>query len=101
MSTTSLKHFGVFFDRYYWQTAVLIAKNSLGRQYRNSFLGMLWTLFQPLTMVFIYTLVMPLIMKVRMGNYQLYMVVSLPTWGFFSMSLITASQSILANGETL
>lgn len=101
MSIAALKHFGVFFDRYYWQTAVLIAKNTLARQYRNSFLGMLWTLFQPLTMVFIYVLIMPLIMRQSVSNYPLYMIVSLPTWGFFSASLFAASYSILNNGETL
>jgi lipopolysaccharide transport system permease protein len=101
MTTASFRHFGVFFDRYYWQTAVLIAKNSLARQYRNSFLGMLWTLFQPLTMVFVYALIMPMIMKSTASNYLLYMVVSLPTWGFFSASMFAASGSILGNGETL
>jgi ABC-type polysaccharide/polyol phosphate export permease len=99
--SASIRHFGVFFDRYYWQTAVLIARNGLARQYRNSFLGMLWTLFQPLTMVFIYALVMPMIMKSRTDNYPLYMVVSLPTWSYFSGALFGSSISILNNGETL
>jgi ABC-type polysaccharide/polyol phosphate export permease len=99
--TASLKHFGVFFDRYYWQTAVLIAKNSLARQYRNSFLGMLWTLFQPLTMVLVYTTVMPLIMRLPTLNYSLYIVVSVPTWGFISSCLFGASMSVIGNGDTL
>ena len=89
------------FDRYYWQTALLIARNGLARQYRNSFFGMLWTLFQPLTQVFIYTLIMPLILKLQMPAYPLYMAISIPMWGFFSGSLFGASNSIVANGETL
>jgi ABC-type polysaccharide/polyol phosphate export permease len=99
--SASLKHFGIFFDRYYWQTTVLIARNSLARQYRNSFLGILWTLLQPLTMVLIYTLVMPLIMRGGMPNYALYIVASFPLWGFFSSCLFGSSVSILSNGETL
>lgn len=101
MSMATLRLFSVFFDKYYWQTAVLIAKNGIARQYRNSFFGMMWTLFQPLTMVFIYTLIMPLIMKSRMPNYPLYMVASLPLWSFFNVSLYGASLSLLNNGETL
>src|SRR5579871_5358817 len=101
MSTATFRLFRVFFDRHYWQTAVLIAKNSLAKQYRNSFLGMLWTLFQPLTMVFIYMVVMPMIMKVSVAHYSLYLVVSVPTWAFFSGTLVGASNSILGNGETL
>lgn len=101
MSTASIRQFGVFFDRYYWQTAVLIAKNGLGRLYRNSFLGMLWTLFQPLTMVMVYATIMPMIIRSPASNYTLYVLVSLPVWNFFSTSIIGSSYSILANGETL
>lgn len=88
-------------DIYYWQTAVLIAKNGLARLYRNSFLGILWTLLQPLTMVMVYATIMPLIMRSTTPNYTLYVVVSLPLWGFFSVSIVGSSQSILANSETL
>ncbi len=102
MSTATLRQFGVFFNTYYWQTAVLIARNGLARQYRNSFLGMFWTMLQPLTMVMVYITIMPLIMKLSSAsNYALYIIVSLPIWGFFSGILIASSQSILANGETL
>lgn len=102
MSTVTLRQFGVFFNPYYWQTAVLIARNGLARQYRNSFLGMFWTMLQPLTMVIVYTTIMPLIMRVSaVSNYPLYIIVALPLWTFFSATLTGASQSILANGETL
>lgn len=102
MSTATLRHFGVFFNPYYWQTAILIARNGLARQYRNSFLGKFWTMLQPFTMAMVYITIMPLIMKLSSAsNYPLYILVSLPLWGFFSGILIASSQSILANGETL
>lgn len=101
MSIGTLKQFGVFFDPYYWKTAILISRNGLARQYRNSFLGMLWTLFQPLTMVLIYSLIMPLIIRSPASNYSLYVIVSLPLWGFFTATINGASLSILSNGETL
>jgi ABC-type polysaccharide/polyol phosphate export permease len=93
--------FQVFFDRYYWQTAVLIARNNLARQYRNSFLGILWTLLQPLTIVCVYIVVMPRIMRFPMPDYPLYVIVSMPTWNFFISTFFGASQSIISNGETL
>ncbi len=101
MSISAVRQFGIFFDKYYWQTAVLIAKNGLARMYRNSFLGILWTLFQPLTMVMIYATMMPMIMRSPVTNYSLYVIISLPVWGFFSAALVGSSQSILSNGETL
>jgi lipopolysaccharide transport system permease protein len=102
MSATTFRHFGVFFNPYYWQTAILIARNGLARQYRNSFLGKLWTMLQPFTMAMVYITIMPMIMKLSsVSNYALYIIVSLPLWGFFSGIMIASSQSILANGETL
>src|SRR5579859_6415892 len=101
MNHSSLRQFKVFLNPYYWQTAVLIAKNGLARLYRNSFLGILWTLFQPLTMVLVYATVMPMIMRSPTSNYTLYVIVSFPVWGFFSACIIGSSQSILCNGETL
>jgi len=101
MNQGMIRQFGIFLNPYYWQTAVLIAKNGLARMYRNSFLGILWTLFQPLTMVLVYATVMPMIMRSPTSNYTLYVIVSFPVWGFFSASIIGSSQSILCNGETL
>lgn len=102
MSTATLRQFGVLFNPYYWQTATLIARNGLARQYRNSFLGKFWTMLQPFTMAMVYITIMPMIMKLSsVSNYALYILVSLPLWGFFSNVLLASSQSILANGETL
>jgi lipopolysaccharide transport system permease protein len=102
MSVTTLQQFSVFINRYYWHTAVLIARNSLARLYRNSFLGILWTVLQPLTMVMVYATVMPMIARFpSTGNYPLYIIVSLPTWGFISTSLTTSSHSLLSNGPTI
>lgn len=101
MNSSLTRQIATLFDPYYWQTAILIARNGLARMYRNSFLGILWTLFQPLTMVLVYTTMMPMIMKTPVSGYTLYVIVSLPVWGFFSVSIIGASNSILANRETL
>lgn len=95
------KEFSRFLDIYYWRTALMIARNSLSRQYRNSFLGVMWTLVQPITMVMVYSFVMPMIMKIQTSSYVLYIVTSLPLWAFISNSLIAASYSLISQGETL
>lgn len=95
------KEFTRLFDPYYWKTAVLIAQNQLAKQYRNSFLGILWTLMQPLTMAGVYSLIMPLIMRFPQEDYLLFICCSLPLWIFISTTLSGASHSILAQGETL
>jgi lipopolysaccharide transport system permease protein len=102
MSTAYFRQLAPLFDYHYWYTAVMIAKNSLARLYRNSFLGMIWTVLQPLSMVIVYAAIMPLILRFpKGGNYPLYIIVSLPLWGFCSLSLINSSQSILSNAPTI
>lgn len=96
-----MRQFAIFLDPYYWRTAVLIAKSGLTRQYRNSYLGILWTLFQPLSMVIVYSVIMPMIMRMPHSDYTLYIICTLPLWGFISSSMIGASASLLAQGETL
>ena len=41
-------------DRYYFMTAVIIAQNSVTRQYRDSFLGIIWTILQPAVQIIVY-----------------------------------------------
>lgn len=101
MLPSATRQFRRLFDIYYWKTAVLIAENNLGRQYRNSFLGMLWTLVQPVTMVLIYSLIMPLIMRFPQEDYILFIIASLPLWTFISGCLVASGQSILSQAETL
>lgn len=97
----ALTEFKRLIDIYYWRTAVLIAQNQLSKQYRNSFLGILWSLLQPMTMAAVYTIIMPMIMRFPMQNYILYIITSLTLWNFMYQSLITAGYSLIYQAETL
>lgn len=96
-----MREFKIVFDRYYWLTALLIAHNAITRVYRNSFLGMLWTLIQPLSTVTIYALIMPLIMHHKTQDYVLYLIVSVPLWTFIHNSITYASHSLMKASEAL
>ena len=96
-----LGQWSIFADRYYWLTTILIARSHLSKQYRNSFLGIIWSLLTPLSMAIVYAIIMPLIMHFRVENYPLYIVCTLPLWGFISTALIGANLSLLNQAETL
>lgn len=97
----SLKQFSIFLDPYYWRTAVLIARSHLFKQYRNSYLGILWTLIQPLSMVCVYAIIMPMIIRMQVKDYLLYIISTLPLWGLIYAVFTHASSSLLAQAETL
>jgi ABC-type polysaccharide/polyol phosphate export permease len=100
-SLKALGQFGRFSDIYYWKTVLLIIRVARGKQYRNSFLGSLWSLFLPLLTLGVYAIVMPLIVHTRAANYTLYVLCTVPVWGFMTNSLTGASYSLLAQADTL
>lgn len=101
LNAPSLAQWKIFGDIYYWRTALFIAKSNLAKQYRNSFLGIIWTLVQPLSMVVVYAIIIPLIAHFSTENYPLYIICTLPLWGLISNSLVSANYTLLAQAETL
>ena len=88
-------------DKYYFLTIVLIAQNTLSRQYRDSVLGILWTLIKPTTQVVIYSLIMPHIMRFPVADYTTFLITSIFTWGFISQTLIVTPNSLISNAEII
>lgn len=88
-------------DRYFWLTAFIIAKNAITREYQSSFLGVVWTVINPLLQIAIYALILPLIMTRKVEGYVLYLVASFPLWAFISGSLVAACSSIINQAETI
>lgn len=88
-------------DKYYFLTIAIIAQNTLSRQYRDSVLGVLWTLIIPTTQVMIYSIIMPHIMRFPVSNYTLYLVTSIFLWTFISQTLIATPNSLICNAETI
>ena len=88
-------------DRYFWLTAFIIARNSIVREYQNSFLGVVWTVIMPLIQVMIFAIIMPLIMVHSVENYAFYLVASFPLWAFISCSLVQCCNSIISHAEDI
>ncbi len=70
-------------------------------RYKNSVLGFLWSLLNPLVQVATITIVFKYIMPLGIPNYSAYLLVAYLPWMFFQMSLMDASQSVLAHHDLL
>jgi lipopolysaccharide transport system permease protein len=88
-------------DKYYFLTIVLIVQNNLSRQYRDSILGMLWTLIQPTTQVIIYSSIMPYIMRFPVQDYTTFLVASMLMWGLISQTFISTPNSLMNNADII
>jgi len=75
-------------------------------RYRNSLLGALWTIINPLAMIIVYTVIFSRLMQARLPGvyndlaYGIYLCAGLLTWGLFA-EIIGRSQSVFLEHATL
>lgn len=75
-------------------------------RYRNTLLGIVWTVLHPLAMIFTYTLIFSQIMKSKLpgveGNlsYSIYLCAGVIAWGLFS-EIVQRSQTVFLDNANL
>ena len=70
-------------------------------RYKNSVLGVLWSLLNPLLMMLVFTVVFTVMTPAGGGirNFPVFVLCALLPWNFFSASLIGATGSIVGNAS--
>lgn len=68
-------------------------------RHKQTILGVLWVVFQPIASTIIFTIIFGLILKVPSNNlpYPIFVFVALNFWNFFSSSVTAASGSLTGN----
>ena len=72
-------------------------KKDIRGKYKGSFLGVLWSFINPLLSVLVYAIIFPFIMRTKIDNYLIYLVVGIIPWTFFTNSINQGMISILIN----
>jgi lipopolysaccharide transport system permease protein len=81
-------------------------KREFQGRYRNSLLGAVWTVLDPLAMIVIYTVIFSQVMKARLPGvdstfaYSIYLCAGVLTWGFFA-EIIGRGQSVFLSHANL
>lgn len=76
-------------------------------KYKNSLLGIAWTVINPLAMILVYTLIFSQVMKTKLPNiessygYSIYICAGLITWGLFSEILNRGCNLFIDNSNLL
>lgn len=70
-------------------------------KYRRSFLGYLWSLMNPLLMMWILTMIFSYVFRFDIPNYPLYLITGQIVFGFFSESTTVAMSAVLSNAGLL
>ena len=88
------------FVELYNSRSVLLAlvRRELKSRYRGSFLGFVWVLGKPLSMLLVFTLIIGEILGASRSieYFALYIFISLMFWGFFSEATVSATNSIVS-----
>lgn len=78
----------------------LVAKD-LKVKYRGSFLGLLWSLLNPLAMIIVYSVAFRYILRIAIENYPLFLITGIIPWNFFSGSVIASTESVIGNANLI
>lgn len=71
-------------------------------RYKNSVLGFLWTLLNPLFMMLVFTVLFTIMLpQAAVPNFPLFVLVALLPWQFFSNSVMMSTSSIVGNAHLI
>lgn len=87
-----------------WQYRELL-RNLIARdlkiQYRGSFLGVLWSLLNPVLLVLVYVIAFKFVLRFRLANYTLWLLTGLLHWQFFATATISSTTSLISNASLI
>lgn len=79
-----------------------LIKNLVSRdfktRYKRSYLGILWSLLNPLLIIIVYTLAFDYILKIRVRNFPMFFMCAYLPWSYLSASLSTSLTSLSDSG---
>jgi lipopolysaccharide transport system permease protein len=70
-------------------------------RYKNSALGVLWSLLNPLLMTLVFTLVFTLMIPSDIPDYPVFFMCGFLPWSFFSTSVMGATGSVVGNSSLI
>ncbi|MFL5399330.1 MAG: ABC transporter permease [Myxococcales bacterium] len=81
------------------QLVLLLVSRELKVRYKRSFLGVLWTMLNPLLLMVVYAVVFTTIMPAALPNFAVFLLAGLLPWIYFSTALLQGLMSVLVNQE--
>jgi ABC-type polysaccharide/polyol phosphate export permease len=67
-------------------------------RYKRSYLGILWSLLNPLLLILVYTLAFDYIMKIRVKDFPMFFMCGFLPWSYFSTGILTSFSSLSDSG---
>lgn len=83
----------------YWPFFASWVRRGLVTRYRQTSLGVLWAIVQPLLTSLVYVIVFSYVLRIKTGStpYAVFIITNVVLWSYFSRIVLSGSASILAN----
>ena len=78
-----------------------LVKPDINGRYKGSFFGFLWTLLNPLLMLFVYSLVFQFVFRTGIENYSIYLFICLMPWNAFANTIAVGTTCVSNNASIL
>ncbi len=78
-----------------------LVKQDINGRYKGSFFGFLWTLLNPLLMLFVYSLVFQFIFRSGIEHYSIYLFICLMPWNAFANTIAIGTVCVSNNASIL
>ena len=86
----------------YWELAENLVIRDLKVRYKNSVLGFLWSLLNPLLLMLVFTVVFTIMLpNLAIPKFPVFVLCALLPWNFFNTSVLGATTSIVSNGHLI
>ena len=85
----------------YRSLIVNLVVRELKARYKNSALGFLWSLLNPLGMMLVFWVVFDQVFQSDIEHYPIFLLTGLLPWNFFQASVLGGTSSIVGNGHLL
>ena len=86
---------------HFWDLTLVLTKKEIKVRYKNSVLGYLWSIANPLAFAFVFYVAFQVVMRIEMENYALFLIAGLFPWQWFSNSVSVSPGIFLGNSSII
>ena len=83
--------------QHYIGLITILTQKEMKVRYKNSFLGYVWSILNPLAFAFIFFVIFKIVMRIQMENYPLFLITGLFPWQWLSNSVNASPLVFLLN----
>lgn len=83
------------------EISIMMAKRDISIKYKRSWFGVLWSLLNPLVLVFVYTFAFKIVLKSSIENFPLFLLIGLAPWTLFNAIINSSSNIIVGNSNLI